>query len=318
MSDERDYEFINKIARVAGKIGFNETRVRWKLLGMREKRAEASSRAKEAAAHVGYRHAVCGHCGRILDRSTKICPGCGSKLEPRWVQMLRRAGMHAPVPLSVSTFIGLVILIAFARQVITGSSIMSFEGMDLLRLGAHSPPLERAGEWWRLGTAVLLHGGLIHLAFNVFALSQVGPGCEDAFGPGRTLFFFAVTGIVANVPALLIGREWTSIGASGAVLGLAGLAAGWGQREGTTHGRAVRNSMLLWLAYSTLFGLMFRVDHLAHFSGFAMGAVLGFASHGAKRRQGSVDGMLGAIGFVTLLVLLGLILFPPESPYLPR
>lgn len=319
MSDDPGYDRIDKVAKLAGKLGFNETRVRWKLLRMREQRAEAAERARTAASHVRYEHAVCGHCGRILDRSARQCPSCGSKLEPRWVQMLRRAGMHAPVPLSVSTLIVAVILLAFVRQVIAGGgSFFAFQGQDLLRLGAHYPLLEQSGEWWRLGTAVLLHGGILHLLFNVFALSQVGPGCEDAFGPGRTLFFFVVIGIAANVPSLLMDRANISIGASGAVLGMAGLAAGWGQREGTTIGRSIRNSMVMWLVYTTLFGLMMRVDHSAHISGFACGFVLGFASHGVRKRQGSADAILGLVGFVALLVLLGLVLFPPESRFLMR
>jgi rhomboid protease GluP len=314
VDDDRGYALIDRIARLAGRLGMNETRVRWKLLRLREKRAEAADRARTASAHVAYEHAVCGQCGRILPRGTKACESCGARLEPRWVQMLRRAGLHAPVPLSVSTLIAVVILVAFARQ-FAAQPGFSFSGMPLLELGGHYPALEWVtGQWWRLGTAVLLHAGVIHVLFNLVALAQVGPDAEEAFGPGRVLLFFVVMGVVANLPTLLLHRDGLYLGASGAVLGLGGLAAGWGQRQGTSQGRAVRNSMLMWLAYATVFGLVMpgRIDHSAHVTGFAAGFVLGWASHGVRRRQGALDAAMGVVGLVLLLALLALILFPPD------
>ena len=312
MDEDRAYALIDRIARLAGRLGMNETRVRWRLLRLRDRRTEAAERARTAASHVAYEHAVCGQCGRILPRGTKECLTCGSRLEPRWVQMLRRAGLHAPVPFSVSSLIALVVLIAFAREFV-GQPGFSFSPQWLLELGGHVPLLEwETGQFWRLGTAVLLHGGVIHVLFNLIALAQVGPATEEEFGPGRTLLYFVVMGTAANIPSLLMDRRGVAIGASGAVLGLAGLAAGWGQREGTSHGRALRNSMLTWLVYTTVIGLMLHVDHSAHFTGFATGFLLGFASHGAKKRQGPLDATLGVIGLVLLLGLLALILFPPD------
>lgn len=316
MSDERSYAFIDRIAKLAGVLGFNETQVRWKLLRMREEREGAREQARAAAAHVGYEHAVCGNCGRILPRGTKTCPSCESRLEPRFVQMLRRAGMHAPVPLSVATLLGLILMIAFARQLVAQpSGMMGFSGETLARLGAHMPYYEAgAHQWWRLGTAVLLHGGILHLVFNLVALSQVTPLVEDVVGPGRTLFIFTVTGIVANVPTLLMGRNMIGIGASGAIMGLIGLAAAWGHREATSHGIMVRNAMLKWLLYTTLIGLMLPVDHSAHLTGFAGGAVLGLAFHGVTLRRGPADAAFGLAGTVVLLGLLGLVLLPPALP----
>ena len=79
-----------------------------------------------------------------------------------------------------------------------------------------------------------------------------------------------------------------------------------------TIGRQIRNSMAMWLVYSTIFGLMMRVDHSAHVTGFALGFLLGFTSHGVQKRRGSTDAILGLVGFVVLLALLALILFPPD------
>ncbi len=316
LSDQQDFTTIYRIARVAGRLGMNETRVRWKLLRWAEQRQARRDRVGTAVAHVSYEHAVCGQCGRVLPRGTRDCPTCGARLEPRIVQMLRRAGMHSPVVLSAGSFLVAIILVAFARQTVaTGFSLWGGGSIEeIVRMGAHVPAFEHAGQWWRLGTAVLLHAGLIHALFNLFAMVQIAPFVEDAYGPGRTVFFFFALGILANVPTSALEKNMIGVGASGAIMGLIGVAAGWGQREGTTHGTAVRNMMLKWLLYVTLFGLFLRADHSAHIAGFVAGAAAGWIFHGVKRRVGATDAVLGAIGVLGCLALLALVLFPPGFP----
>ena len=82
---------------------------------------------------------------------------------------------------------------------------------------------------------------------------------------------------MASKETICLGRTLIrgSICAWGAVMGLCGVAAGWGQREGTTAGREIRNMMLKWAAYTVLFGFFIGADNAAHAAGFVSGGVIG-------------------------------------------
>lgn len=313
--DERSQRLIERVVRVAGLFGFNEVRLRWRLMAWRDRRRAEARAVAQGVEHAGYQHAVCGECGRIQVRGTRSCSGCGAPMSSRFTQVMRRMGFISPLELSASMVLGLLLLACYARQIaFTHGSFMSFDGRSLVALGAHFPPLElEAGQWWRLGTAVFLHGGLLHLAFNMIALVQIGPAIEEIFGRGRMTFLFVATGILANVPSLLLGRMAPSIGASGAIMGLIGVAAGWGHRDGTTVGRSVRDQMLKWLLYTTLFGLLMPVDHSAHITGFLAGGALGFVSKPRQRGRAAsgIDAALGVAGFILALVLVALVFIAP-------
>jgi rhomboid protease GluP len=159
----------------------------------------------------------------------------------------------------------------------------------------------------------------MHVLFNLLALGSIGPGVEQIFGGARTLFLYVATGVAANVPTFALGVMTVQIGASGAIMGLIGIAAGWGQRDGTAVGRTVRNQMLKWLAYTTLFGFLVNADHVAHWTGFLVGGVAGWLSrprsHGGGRS--SLDTALGILGLVAALACTALVMLGPRVTPLP-
>ena len=57
------------------------------------------------------------------------------------------------------------------------------------------PPWAESREYWRLLTAIFLHGGLVHLAFNTYVLSQLGRLAEHYFDARRTFTLFIVSGV---------------------------------------------------------------------------------------------------------------------------
>jgi membrane associated rhomboid family serine protease len=80
-----------------------------------------------------------------------------------------------------------------------------------------------AGEWWRLGTSMFLHGGILHLAFNMFALYWLGTIVERALGTPKFLLIYAVSGLAGSAGALWFSSVGTfTVGASGAIFGLIG------------------------------------------------------------------------------------------------
>jgi rhomboid protease GluP len=312
-------DWIERVVRAAGAIGMNEVRVRWKLLRWVDAWRARARRSEEAITHAGYAHAVCRECGRIQTRDSRTCIGCGAPMTSRLAQVLTRLGVAMPVPAPAIAVIAALVLVCYGRQVAAQGSLFSFDGVTLVTLGAHVPPLEHAGQPWRLGTAVFLHGGIVHLIFNLLALASIGPAVEELFGSARTLTLYVVTGILANVPTFLMGGFSVQIGASGAIMGLVGVAAGWGQRSGTSIGKSVRNLMVKWLVYTTVFGFLMNADHVAHWTGFLAGAALGWIAKPSAMGGGRarVHEVLAALSLAVALACVALIVLGPRVMPLP-
>src|SRR5207249_11222158 len=97
-------------------------------------------------------------------------------------------------------------------------------------------------EWWRLVTAMFLHGGLIHIGFNMMALMQFGPALEELYGSARYLFLYVVTGALGFFVSAWIGHF--SLGASGALLGLVGAMLAVTTKRGGSFMRELRSRLL--------------------------------------------------------------------------
>lgn len=153
------------------------------------------------------------------------------------------------------------------------------ETLDLRAAGTMDSVLVRKGEWWRLFTAVSLHGDIGHLASNLTTGVLLLGLAMGSYGLGKALlasYFAGVTGNLAGL--LLLNGAHRSLGASGMVLGALGLLtvqslALWRSEESHRHliGRAIGAGCLLLV----LLGLNPQTDVLAHVGGFAGGAFFG-------------------------------------------
>jgi membrane associated rhomboid family serine protease/ribosomal protein L40E len=314
--DEEDW--IEKIVRVAASLGFNEVRVRWKLMGWQQAWEGRKRKAQQELEHVQYEHKVCPFCGALNDRNETRCHHCEEILPSHRWQVLARLGLVSQIGWTVSSLLGGACLLTYARVcwAAPGQGIFDLPLGVLIRFGAHVPILVNIGEWWRLGTALFLHIGIWHLAFNVLALSQVGPLVEKEFGRARVLFLFMVTGILANVGSAYWGLDGVSAGASGAIMGLIGAAAAWGQREGTRVGIFIRDHMVKWAVMVFILGAWIGADNGAHFGGFASGALLGYLLKPSMLRRGkglAFDRFAAVIGSLLALLAVYLVLFPPVT-----
>ncbi len=84
-------------------------------------------------------------------------------------------------------------------------------------------PLVQSGEYWRLFTVALVHGGLTHLFFNMFSLLVLGNPVEAAFGKARLLVIFLVSLLTGSLASIYLNSgPHVSVGASGAIFGLFG------------------------------------------------------------------------------------------------
>ena len=103
----------------------------------------------------------------------------------------------------------------------------------LHRVGALEPyAVVVQGEYWRLFTALFLHGGFTHLLFNVFALYILGPPLERSIGTLRFTVSYLVSGLASSagvVGLTILGFVQVSqlVGASGCIMGIVGTWAGF-------------------------------------------------------------------------------------------
>ncbi|MBE1555193.1 rhomboid family intramembrane serine protease [Sporosarcina limicola] len=95
---------------------------------------------------------------------------------------------------------------------------------DQVRLvGIGNNYLIAEGEWWRLFTPMFLHGGIIHLFFNMFSLFIFGPELEKIAGRMRFLTIYLLSGIFADIATFFLqDLDYLHLGASGAIFGIFG------------------------------------------------------------------------------------------------
>jgi rhomboid protease GluP len=167
-----------------------------------------------------------------------------------------------------------------------------------------------AGRWWTLITAIYLHGGVLHLLFNVLWVNQLAPAVEEAFGRARLVLIFTAGGVAGYVVSNLAGVSF-SVGASGAVFGLLGALVYYGRARGGWFGVAVFRQYGQWALLLFVLGfIMPGVNNLAHLGGFAGGYLAGLAlGHGEGATERGVHGLLAAATLGLTLVSFGLALW---------
>jgi membrane associated rhomboid family serine protease len=123
----------------------------------------------------------------------------------------------------------LVNVLAFLFEILKGG--LNDPGV-LHRIGALEPDaVVLQSEYWRLFTALFLHGGFLHLGFNLFALYVLGPPLERSIGTIRFLACYLISGIASSAGVVALTKiglvqESQLVGASGCILGVVGAWAG--------------------------------------------------------------------------------------------
>lgn len=173
-------------------------------------------------------------------------------------------------------------VIVFAAFAGAGGGVMNADPQMLIRWGSNFGPYTADGQWWRLLSAAFLHGGLVHLAVNMFTLADVGRLCERLFGWRRFLVLYLLSGLAGSAASVWWNPQVNSVGASGALFGVLGalLVFMLDRRNGIDPGamKAHAATMAVFIGYGVVNGLASTgIDNAAHLGGLAAGAVLGFA-----------------------------------------
>lgn len=182
-----------------------------------------------------YRHpkvetaVTCSDCGRPICTDCMSfgavgirCPDCagvpvGTKRAVRKIQ----AAPSSLKPGSVTIALIAINLLVFVAQLSTGGTVVRFGGDFALDYALYGPKIAD-GEWYRLITGAFVHGGLIHIAFNMLFLWWFGRSLETLLGPGRFIAIYLVSALGGSAGALLVTPDKFTVGASGAVFGILG------------------------------------------------------------------------------------------------
>lgn len=144
-------------------------------------------------------------------------------------------------------------------------------------MGAKVTALILDGQAWRLLSSMFLHGGFLHLAFNMFSLRQCGEPLEEEFGPLRVAIVYFVAGLTGNMASAVFLPLQITVGASGAIFGLFGATWAEFMQNYTLFDEKCKTLMglLLSTVMSLAMGLMPLVDNFAHVGGFIGGLLAG-------------------------------------------
>jgi rhomboid protease GluP len=150
---------------------------------------------------------------------------------------------------------------------------------QVLNEGALIPALVAEGEAWRLLSSVFLHSGVTHLGFNMLSLYFLGSFVEEAFGRGRFLALYLLSGISGGLAYLYFGEyNAPAVGASGAIFGLLGGVLGYALRRGTfSWQNPLIRQLLILLALNLYLGFSIpNISNTAHLGGLAGGFLFGW------------------------------------------
>ncbi len=228
---------------------------------------------------------MCPNCRAFITTSDKVCPYCDVPVGPRAIDRRSPGDVLGLIPHArFTTFVILLINFGlYVAMMILSSRLNMGAGFDmdgniLVAFGGkYGPYILREGQWWRLITAGFLHGGLLHILMNSWAMFDLGAQVEQLYGTSRYVVFYIATTITGFL-ASLYWSPGLSIGSSAGIFGLIGAMIALGVRDRSSFGDAVRSLYTRWAIYGLIFGFMpfTATDNAAHLGGLAGGFALGY------------------------------------------
>jgi rhomboid protease GluP len=254
--------------------------------------------------------ANCNRCGRQLPPLTfgkKICQWCvqheaaqrGELSDDAPQPVMAAPWVRREASVSLTQIILGANVMVFVAMVIASGPSLDFTGKVMDHFGANYGPYTLTGDWWRLVTYMFLHGSLMHIAFNMWCLWDLGALCESLYGRWTFAGIYLITGAAGGIASVGWNPGVLSVGASGAIFGLAGaLIASFYLGEFSLPRVAISGtlrSLVFFVGFNVLFGsLVPGIDNACHAGGLVSGLILGALiariapQHDAPLRRASV------------------------------
>jgi rhomboid protease GluP len=252
---------------------------------------------------------ICASCGVLVGVNDPTCYNCGRRHPGLWG--------FAPVLRGLGNDLGFISIVTGGTIILyVLSLVMSRDGTSigltpstgaLMILGASGAvPVFQFGWWWTVLTAGWLHGGVLHIFFNVLWIRQLGPEIANLYGAGRMVIIYTIAGIVGFTLSSVLGLVHIpffgaplTVGASASIFGFLGALVHYGRRTGSTHARQMGLQYALFMG---IMGFVFSgVDNAAHVGGFTGGYLASLMLDPLKKER--ADHVLIAIGLLALTLV---------------
>lgn len=201
-------------------------------------------------------------------------PGVGTALRPVYR------------PYVTYTLIGICVVV-YLIQVAT----QTYLGVDLpAALGVKANNLIEQGQLWRLVTPIFLHGYILHVAFNMYALFNLGPSLEKFYGRWRFLALFMLSGFAGNVMSFMFSK-YQSLGSSTAIFGLLAAEGVLIYKNREIFGNLARRALpqvVVIAVINLVIGLTpgARIDNWGHIGGLLGGSLFAWFGGPFLQKQG--------------------------------
>jgi len=230
---------------------------------------------------------LCPSCGQLVGVKDEQCLNCGRRNPGMWgfAHLLRGARDDTAFAQLVMWVCGALYLASLAADLegVRSGGMLSFLSPSiesLFMFGASGAvPIFGFGRWWTVLSAAWLHGGVLHILFNMYWVRNLVVPTAHLYGTGRAVIIYTVSGVTGFVassaagalpflPSFLRGAGFT-VGASASILGLLGALLYYGRRSGSSQVTQQAKSLVLFLLI--LGFIMPGVDNWAHLGGLAGG-----------------------------------------------
>ncbi len=241
------------------------------------------------------RSILCPQCRKLISLDEPACPYCGMSRPGAWW----KTRLFSLISLDAGSIVRTLIIVNAVMYVISALLSSAGSGMSAGSMGLVSPsnnilllmgatgtmPIERLNRWWSLLSAGYLHGGILHIFFNMAALLQLGPLVLQEYGINRMIILYTLGSVCGFLISFLAGVPFT-IGASASLCALIGALLYYGKSRGGIYGQDLYRQVLGWVIGLGLFGFIVPgINNWAHGGGVASGIVFGFLLGYTEKRS---------------------------------
>lgn len=257
---------------------------------------------------------LCPNCGKLISSYESTCPYCGLSTPGAWWRNITLVRVYLS-PTHIIRAIIMVNSFFFAISILLNPTTMNLSinpftlfspsNKILLLLGATGTiPIDQFHRWWTLVSASYLHGGILHIFFNMVVLRQIAPLILQEYGFNRTVILYTLGGMIGFYVSYLVGVPFT-IGASASLFALIGSILYYGKSRGGVYGQIIFKQIIGWVIGLFLFGLLVPgINNWAHGGGLGGGILLGFLLGYKERKKETYSHKILANFCIVLTILI--------------
>ncbi len=221
--------------------------------------------------------------------------------EPEEIEPAENQQHSSPVfPLYSIILIAGLVVVSLCQFALDGANSVMLGGDESVLLAGFLKPAFVAGQYWRILTGAVLHGGLVHLLFNCYALYVLGRLIETLSNRAHLMIVFLLAAIGGGILSLIFLPDGVSVGASGGIVGFLGYLAAYGFLRRKLLPPSFLKNMLFNIGFIALYGVLLNqtIDNFGHLGGLIVGVVYGFIQipkdlHKDPREVGAIAELLG-------------------------